>query len=107
MNKNKIKKQTKIKTIERRGNMEFENEDIISKIYEAQENKLDEIIKEKSKEIQGNLNNIEFEEITEENKKEIFSKIEENCSIKIASFTREFYKQGFMDGVNLMISCLK
>ena len=45
MNKNKIKKQTKIKTIEGSGNMEFEKEDIINKIYEAQENKLDEIIK--------------------------------------------------------------
>ena len=31
--------------------MEFEREDIINKIYEAQENKLDEIIKKKSKEI--------------------------------------------------------
>ena len=38
---------------------------------------------------------------------EALEKIEENYSIKIAQYTKDFYKQGFIDGVNLMINCIK
>ena len=33
--------------------------------------------------------------------------IEENYSIKIAEYNKEFYKQGFKDGVNLIMNCFK
>ena len=39
--------------------------------------------------------------------KEIFNKIEDNYNIKITKYNKEMYKQGFIDGVNLMINCLK
>ena len=38
--------------------------------------------------------------------KEIFNKIEDNYNIKITKYNKEMYKQGFIDGVNLMINCL-
>lgn len=33
--------------------------------------------------------------------------IEDNYNIKITKYNKEMYKQGFIDGVNLMINCLK
>ena len=39
--------------------------------------------------------------------KEILNQIEENYSIRITQYNKEIYKQGFIDGVNLMINCLK
>ena len=38
--------------------------------------------------------------------KEIFNKIEDEYNIKISKYNKEMYKQGFIDGVNLMINCL-
>ena len=38
--------------------------------------------------------------------KEILNKIEENYNIKITEYNKEIYKQGFIDGVNLILNCL-
>ena len=84
--------------------MDMESENILEKIYEMQIEKLDEIVKQKSKEI--NLNKVNIEEITVQNKKEILDKLEENYSIKISKYSKEFYKQGFIDGVKLIVECL-
>ena len=38
---------------------------------------------------------------------EIFNKIEDNYNIKITEYNKEMYKQGFIDGVNLILNCLE
>ena len=87
--------------------MELKKEDIIEKIYEMQEEKLYEIIKEKSKEINFKLYKIDAKNINEKNKNEIINKLEENYNIKISEYAKEFYMQGFRDGVNLIIKCFE
>ena len=88
------------------------NKDIINLIYKAQEEKLDKIIIKTNKEIKEELKSINIEKvITEANNpkelKEIFNKIEDNYNIKITKYKKEFYKKGFIDGVNLILNCLK
>ena len=39
--------------------------------------------------------------------KKIFDDIEDNYNIKINKYNEEIYKLGFIDGVNLMINCLR
>lgn len=74
-------------------------------IYQAEEKILDKKIKDKIK-------NINTKEIIEksDNQKELIKMledIEENYNIKIGEYIKEFYKQGFIDGINLMLNCLK
>lgn len=88
------------------------NKDIIDLIYKAQEEKLDKIIIKTNKEIKEELKSINIEKvITEANNpkelKEIFNKIEDNYNIKITKYNKELYKKGFIDGVNLILNCLK
>ena len=88
------------------------NKDIIEKIYQSEEKILDQRIKEANKKIKSKLKNVNKTKILENtnNKKEIIKMvedIEENYNIKIGEYTKEFYKQGFIDGVNLMFNCLK
>lgn len=85
--------------------MNFEKDDFLNKIYEIQEEELDKILKEEDKKIKNKLYKINLEEI--KNNKEILDKIEENNNIKISSYTKAFYTKGFIDGVNMIISCLK
>lgn len=88
------------------------NKDIIEIIYQAEEKELDGIIKKSDEKIKDKIRNINTKEIIEnsDNQKEIIKmleNIEENYNIKIGEYVKEFYKQGFIDGINLMLNCLK
>lgn len=88
------------------------NKDMISLLYNAQEEKLDKIITKVNKEITNECKSINIEKIiTEANNpkelKEIFDKIEDNYQIKITRYNKEFYKKGFIDGVNLILNCFQ
>ena len=87
------------------------NKDIIEKIYYAQEKELDKKITQVNQKIKDKIKDIDTRNIEEsENSREIkemLETIEENYSIKIANYIKEYYKQGFVDGVNLMINCLR
>ena len=88
------------------------NKDMIRKIYEREEEEIDQIIKKANKEIKDYLNIINLEKVIGESEnpnelREIFKKIEDNYNIKITKYNEEIYKKGFIDGVNLMLNCLK
>ena len=88
------------------------NNQIIKKIYKGEENKIDNIIKEANKEIKDELKVINIENIIDNanNPREIrniLNDIEDNYNIKITKYNEEMYKLGFMDGINLIIECLK
>ena len=91
---------------------EMKEKDIIELIYNAEEKILDEKIKTANKKTKEKIKDINLEKILENTSKpnelkKALEKIEENYSIKIAEYNKEFYKQGFRDGVNLIINCLK
>ena len=94
-------------------NLEEKKErDIIELIYQAEEKVLDEKIKQANKKVKDKIKDINLEEILGEtaNQKKIskmLDQIEENYSIKITQYNKEFYRQGFVDGIHLMINCLK
>ena len=86
--------------------------DIIELIYNAEEKILDEKIKQANEKTKEKIKDINIEKLLENTSKpndlkKTLEKIEENYSIKIAQYNEEFYKQGFIDGVNLIINCLK
>lgn len=86
--------------------------DIIGLLYQAEEDVLDEKIKQVNKNIKDQIKDINLEKILESTVKpdelaKIIEKIEDNYNIKIVEYNKEFYKQGFINGVNLMINCLK
>ena len=88
------------------------NKDIIEIIYQAEEKELDGIIKKSDEKIKDKIKTINTKEIIENsnNQKEIIKmleNIEENYNIKVGEYVKEFYKQGFIDGINLMLNCLK
>ena len=88
------------------------NNQIIKKIYKGEEDKIDNIIKEANKEIKDELKVINIENIIDNanNLREIrniLNDIEDNYNIKITKYNEEMYKLGFMDGINLIIECLK
>ena len=90
----------------------IENVDMIKKIYEAEFEKIDKIIKRSNKEIKDYLKTINLEKVIGESNtpnklREIFKNIEDNYNIKIAKYNEEMYKKGFIDGINLMINCIK
>ena len=90
----------------------IKNKNIIETIYQAEEKELDEIIKKVNKKIKDQIKDINIRKLLEETSKpneleKTLERIEENYSIKIVQYNQEFYKQGFIDGVNLMINCLK
>lgn len=81
---------------------------IINKIYDAQEEKIDKIIKQTNEKLLVKLTDINIEKIIKkyneaEDIKEMFNKIEDNYNIKISQYNREMYKQGFIDGMQLII----
>ena len=91
-------------------NIEIKN--IIELIYHAEDEKLDKKIKQINKNIKDKVKNINIEELLENTKRpndpsKALTRLEENYSIKIAEYNKEFYKQGFIRGVNLIIDCLK
>ena len=73
----------------------LKEKNIIEIIYNSQEEQIDKIIKKANKEIKEELKTINTE-----------AAIEDNYNIKITKYNKEMYKQGFIDGVNLMINCL-
>ena len=90
----------------------IKNKEMIKTVYKAQEEVIDKIIQKINKETKEQLKEINIEKIMQEAKnpnevKEIFNKIEDNYNIKISKYNEEIYKQGFIDGVNLIINCLK
>ena len=92
--------------------MNLKKEDIINIIYQSQEEKIDKIIKKIDENIKEKLTKINIEKIIEEfncteQLKETFNIIEDNYNIKITEYNKEMYKQGFIDGVNLILNCLK
>lgn len=91
---------------------DFKEKDIINIIYQAQEENIDEILKKADERLKEKLEKIEIERILEDSNcakelKEIFNKIEDNNNIKITEYNKELYKQGFVDGVNLILNCLE
>ena len=91
---------------------DFKEKDIINVIYQAQEENIDEILKKADERLKEKLEKIEIERILEDSNcakelKEIFNKIEDNNNIKITEYNKELYKQGFVDGVNLILNCLE
>ena len=90
----------------------FNEKNMINIIYQLQDEKIDKILKNTDKTINNKLKEIDFEKIVKNSNdakelNEIFNKIEDNYNIKITEYNKEIYKQGFIDGVNLMIDCLK
>ena len=88
------------------------NNQIIKKRYKGEEDKIDNIIKEANKEIKDELKVINIENIIDNanNPREIrniLNDIEDNYNIKITKYNEEMYKLGFIDGINLIIECLK
>ena len=88
------------------------NNQIIKKMYKGEEDKIDNIIKDANKEIKDELKVINIENIIDNanNPREIrniLNDIEDNYNIKITKYNEEMYKLGFMDGINLIIECLK
>ncbi len=91
---------------------EMKYKDMIELIYKAEEKTLDEKIKQANKKIKEKIKEIDIDKLLENTSKpsdlnKTLEKIEENYSIKISQYTKEFYKQGFIDGVNLIINCIK
>lgn len=88
-------------------------ENTIENIYEIKYEILDKKIVKKIKENKYRLKKIEENKIIDEIKEKLIRKqieqllkeIEENNNIKNAIIMKEMYKQGFIDGVNLIIDC--
>ena len=95
--------------------MEFKDlkkENMINIIYQVQDEKMDEILKKTDEILKDRLKKIDFKNIEEDSNcmkelRKIYNKIEDNYNIKITEYNKEMYKQGFIDGVNLIFTCLK
>lgn len=84
------------------------NKDIIEKLYESQEEIINEKIKEADMKIKYKIKDINYTNINNESEVEkILEIVEENYNIRIGEYLKELYKQGVIDGINLMINCLK
>ena len=85
---------------------------MINIIYQVQDEKMDEILKKTDEILKDRLKKIDFKNIEEDSNcmkelRKIYNKIEDNYNIKITEYNKEMYKQGFIDGVNLIFTCLK
>lgn len=87
---------------------------IIEKIYNLNEEEIDQILKKTQKQINQKIKKIDYkilEKIEDKNiKKEIIKLIEEeqeNYNIKISEYNKEMYKKGFKDGINMIIEVIK
>lgn len=91
---------------------ELKEADVINLIYQARAEKIDEILKNVDEKLKGRVKTIEIKRIIEDSNcekqltKEL-NKIEDNYNMKITKYNKEMYKQGFVDGVNLILNCLK
>ncbi len=88
-------------------------ESTIENIYEIKYEILDQKVAQKLKENKYKLKKTDEYKILDEIKEKLLRKqleqllkeIEENNSIKNSIIMKEMYKQGFIDGVNLIIDC--
>ena len=92
--------------------LNIKKKNIINIIYQSQEEKIDKILRKTDENIKEKLDKVQLERIikdsnNEKDLKEILNKIEDNYNIKITEYNKEMYKQGFIDGVNLILNCLK
>ena len=90
---------------------EFKKDNMINIIYRVQDERIDEILKKTDERLKDRLKKINFEKIEKNSNcikelRETFNKIEDNYNMKITEYNKEMYKQGFMDGVNLILNCL-
>ena len=91
-----------------------EQKEMIETLYKSQLEKLDKIIIEKNKELKNKIKEKEIKKILNniKNKKKkkkinkLLNNIEENYNIKISEYNKVMYKQGFIDGIKLMIECI-
>lgn len=96
--------------------MKFVFYDMIEKVFNSEFEEINEILINKRKELG---NDIDVDKDTsnilvtikdnEENQKvkDILSNIEEKYDKKISEYNKEMYKKGFIDGVNLIMNCIK
>lgn len=92
-------------------NLENTEDNLLEKIYLAQEEKLDETIRKtlseaKMEKVDAETILEKYDNNTREEMKKILYKIEENNNIKLAHLTRDIYEQGFKDGVKLILECM-
>lgn len=91
---------------------ELKEADVINLIYQARAEKIDEILKNVDEKLKERVKTVEIKSIIEDSNcekqltKEL-NKIEDNYNMKITEYNKEMYKQGFIDGVNLILNCLK
>ena len=84
------------------------NKDMIEKLYKSQEDIINEKIRESDRKIEYKIKDINYTNINNESEVEkILEIVEENYNIRIGEYLKELYKQGVIDGINLMINCLK
>ena len=91
---------------------ELKEADVINLIYQARAEKIDEILKNVDEKLKGRVKTVEIKRIIEDSncEKQLIeklNKIEDNYNMKITEYNKEMYKQGFVDGVNLILNCLK
>lgn len=90
----------------------LEIKDMLEIIYKGKEEELDDKIKKINNELKSKTNQENEEIITQaiaqnpELQKALENQ-EENYSIKMATTIKEFYKQGIIDGITLMINVLE
>ncbi len=84
------------------------NKDMLEKLYKSQEDIINEKIREADRKIEYKIKDINYTNINNESEVEkILEIVEENYNIRIGEYLKELYKQGVIDGINLMINCLK
>lgn len=90
----------------------IKEQDIINYIYIAQEDNINKKIMKINQEVKDEIKDINIEKVIESSSnikelRKIFSVVEDNYNIKISRYNEEMYKQGFIDGVNLILNCLR
>ena len=90
----------------------LEIKDMLEIIYKGNEEELDDKIKKINKDLKSKTNQENEEIITQAIAKnpelqKSLENLEESYSIKMATSIKEFYKQGIIDGITLMVNVLK
>ena len=90
----------------------LEIKDMLEIIYKGNEEELDDKIKKINKDLKSKTNQQNEEIITQAIAKnpelqKSLENLEESYSIKMATSIKEFYKQGIIDGITLMVNVLK
>ena len=88
--------------------------DIIEKLYNSQIEELDNKILELQKQLKINQDNKDISKLISEVKDEeikkkiniIIDKVKDEENKKTSIYNKEMYKQGFVDGINLILNCI-